>query len=166
MTGARARGTADSKASAFTPKSSSGWLGDESHGAHEVEHARIAGVLDGDAVAGPEVRLQHALHAVHRASDDGQGRGRDVVQLELACGPRGAARAGMSARRRVRKAGRTSQRAARRSSSQAGSGLPCARSRAPVVTTRGRRRRRGGRSTTRVPRRPSPTTSPRYARVR
>src|SRR5262249_8179577 len=54
----------------------------------------------------------------------------------------------------------------RRSGSRAGSGLPSARSRRPGETTGAGRTGRGGRGTTRGPRRPSPAARPRTRSVR
>jgi hypothetical protein len=43
-------------------------LGDEAEGRDEIDHARITGILDPDAIAGPVRRLQGALVAVERAA--------------------------------------------------------------------------------------------------
>ena len=54
----------------------------------------VARVLDGHAIAGPEVRLEHALDAVQGAAHDGEGPGGDAVGRELPRGESAAARAG------------------------------------------------------------------------
>src|SRR5262249_59418232 len=61
-------------------------LRDEPERGDEVEDGEIARILDGNAVAGAEMRLQYALDAVERAADDGELPGREAVVPQLARG--------------------------------------------------------------------------------
>jgi len=128
-----------------------------------VEHAAEARVLDGDAVARAQPRSEHALDAVERAAHDRERRGREAVgrePLARELEELGAVRRAVVEVRGPERA-RDALERRREIGSKAGSGLPDARSRpragsggAPATGT-------GGAKLTRVPRRPSATSTPR-----
>ncbi len=105
----------------------------EAAGPQQVIQRRIAGVLDGDAIARAQVGLQDALDRVHRAAGDTQVLAGDAVRGQL------LARELDQLRQRlwiaVHACGQLQPpRASARSGSSAGSGLPRERSRAPGGT--------------------------------
>ena len=143
----------------------------------QVEHARPARVLDGQQVAGGELRREHALDPVERAvdhhdplgghavGDERAARQRREVGVDgwLAVEPLGVGRTAAGPGGAAGRAAGSGAGAAGPGAS-AGSGLPSARSRVPARAADARRAReelRGGRSATRVPERGRETTTPR-----
>ena len=163
----RAARSARASAAGSTPASSMrDRLGHEAERRDEVDHAGIAGILDRDAVAGAEVRLQRALDAVERAAGDGERVGGDAVAARAARARARGARPGWRARRRSVASGRCARAPGRGRGAGRGSGCrPRGRGRAA-----GPARRCGsaaaGAARTCVPRRPCDCSRPRLVRAR
>ena len=135
----RARGARAARPASIPRSSTATGSSDRPRRAQQVVQRRVAGVLDRDAVARAQVRLQHALDRVERAADDAQLLARDAVRAQLLARERRAARAAPAAPRTGARAARSGRGARSRSGSSAGSGLPRERSRAPGGTGSGAR---------------------------
>ncbi len=130
----------------------------------EIEQVGPARILDGDAIAGAQMRGERALDAVQRAAGHGQVIGGDRRRRTARDGRTPPAPARPPARRRAPAGSRPRRPATRRAmGSRAGFGLPVDRSRTPAGTSRPSSERGvvAGRCRTRVPRRPAVSTAPR-----
>ncbi len=110
--------------------------------AQQVEQRRIAGVLDGHAIAGAQVHVEHALDPVERAADDARRSQPGRRPRAGARAPARPARAGQPARRRAVRGSSCRASARSRSGSSAGSGLPLRE----IARARGDRQRRAART--------------------
>ncbi len=130
----------------------------------EIEEVGPAGILDGDPIAGAQVRGERAFDAVQRAAGHGQVIGGDPVRGQRAAGE--LLQLGQTAPARRRAPGWPAPEPAGEApamGNRAGFGLPVDRSRTPAGTSRPSSERGvvAGRWRTRVPRRPAVSTAPR-----
>ena len=129
----------------------------------QVEQSREGGILDPDAIAGPEVRLQDAFEPVEGAADEAQRRRVDAGAPELGPGMRDE-RVQLGVLLVAGDVGATRGDALERrptSGTSTGSTTPDARSRMPAGSRLTRDGRGSSCAATRVPRRPSLMTKPR-----
>ena len=155
---------------------------DQAEREQQVADRDVRRVLDDHPVPGPQVGLQHPLDPVERAADDGdRGAAAMPSAANDVAASSSSSRVGQLEAAHPQLALEVDPRQRReRAAAAAGVGEPDRRSRrwqrTPVASDRrprgdarrGRRRRRAraGAGPTRVPRRPSATTSPRWRSVR